>query len=85
MIEIIGTLAALLGSIMYIPQAWRVVKTRHTKDLSLVTQVLLLVVSLLWIVYGVGKNALLLIMVNAIIAVLATIILVIKLRQDGFK
>lgn len=85
MIEFIGTLAALLGSIMYIPQAWRVVKTHHTKDLSLVTQALLLVVSLLWIIYGLGKNALPLIMVNTIIAVLATIILVIKLRQDGFE
>lgn len=85
MIELIGTLAALLGSIMYAPQAWRVIKTHHTKDLSLATQALLLIVSLLWIVYGVGKDSLPLIAVNSVIAILASIILVIKIKQDVIR
>jgi MtN3 and saliva related transmembrane protein len=82
MYEIIGAVAACIGSVMFIPQTWRVIKTRHTKDLSLATQVLLLVVSILWLVYGFGTHSLPLIFVNAIIAVLTTIVLAIKIRQD---
>lgn len=85
MIEIIGLVAAFLGSIMFIPQAWRVVKTRHTSDLSLTTQTLLLTVSILWTIYGVAKGSFPLIAVNSIIGVLTSVILAIKLHEEVFK
>lgn len=74
-----------MGSVMFVPQAWRVVKTQHTRDLSMTTYIMLFTVSVLWAVYGVGKSAVPLVIVNVIVGTLAMIILVIKLRQDVFR
>lgn len=48
----IGYAAALLGTICWIPQALQVWRTRDTRSLSLVAQVLFLVTVILWLIYG---------------------------------
>lgn len=49
----IGYAAAVLGTICWIPQALQVWRTRDTRSLSLVAQVLFLVTVTLWLIYGV--------------------------------
>lgn len=49
----IGYAAALLGTICWIPQALQVWRTRDTRSLSLVAQVLFLITVTLWLIYGV--------------------------------
>lgn len=85
MIEYVGFAAALLGAIMFLPQTIQVLKTRHTKDLSLTTQVLLLIVSLLWVVYGLGVKTTPVVLVNIIIAVLTTVILSVKVKNEYLR
>lgn len=49
----VGYLAALLGTICWIPQAIRVWRTRETRALSLGAQVLFLATVALWLVYDI--------------------------------
>lgn len=49
----IGYAAAILGTICWIPQALQVWRTRDTRSLSLVAQVLFLITVTLWLIYGV--------------------------------
>jgi MtN3 and saliva related transmembrane protein len=52
LIAVIGYTAAVLGSISWIPQAVRVWRTRDTRDLSLLANVLFLFNVMLWLAYG---------------------------------
>jgi len=49
----IGYLAALMGTICWIPQALQVWRTKDTKSLSLSANLLFLATVSLWLVYGV--------------------------------
>lgn len=49
----IGYAAAVLGTICWIPQALQVWRTRDTRSLSLVAQVLFLITVTLWLIYGI--------------------------------
>jgi MtN3 and saliva related transmembrane protein len=50
--EIIGYLAATLGTICWIPQAWKAWSTRDTSGLSLPSNLMFLMTVSLWLVYG---------------------------------
>ena len=54
MIELIGYLAAIMGTICWIPQVLKVWRTRQTKDLSLITNMLILITMTLWLIYGIA-------------------------------
>lgn len=49
----IGATAAVFTTISFLPQVFRVVKTRHTKDLSLWMYFILTTGVFLWLVYGI--------------------------------
>ncbi len=50
--QIIGIAAATLTSIAGLPQLLKVIKTKHTKDLSLEMLIIICTGIFLWIVYG---------------------------------
>jgi len=52
MIKIIGFIAAVLTSISFLPQVWKTLKTKSTKDISLSTFLIGFVGTSLWLVYG---------------------------------
>lgn len=78
--EWIGSLAAALTTCSFIPQVWRVLKTRHTKDISLGMYALFTGGVALWLVYGILLGAWPIIIANCITLVLAGMVLVLKLR-----
>jgi MtN3 and saliva related transmembrane protein len=51
-ISTIGLMAAFLTTAAFMPQAYKTLKTRSTKDLSLVTYGMSFVGTLLWLIYG---------------------------------
>ena len=83
--SVVGYIAALLSVIAFVPQAWRVIKTRDTKDLSTPMWVLEVAAFALWIVYGISNTAWPIILPNAICLVLAAFILVMKLLPERHK
>jgi MtN3 and saliva related transmembrane protein len=78
----IGLLAAACTTISFLPQAIKVIKTKHTKDLSLGMYSLLTAGLCLWFVYGVLVNDLPVILANALSLVLAVIILSYNLKYN---
>ncbi|WP_075216853.1 SemiSWEET family sugar transporter [Mongoliimonas terrestris] len=81
LVEAIGALAAILGTICWLPQAIRTVRTRDTRGLSLASNLLLLTTVTLWFLYGVAIGAWPLVAANIVSMVLIGAIVAMKLRH----
>jgi MtN3 and saliva related transmembrane protein len=79
-IEAVGIAAGTLTTLCWLPQAFRILKSRSAEDLSLVTQSAFTVGILLWLVYGIVLGSPALIASNGVTLALSTSILVLKLR-----
>ncbi len=77
--EIIGYIAAFLGTVVWIPQVWKTWASRETKDLSLWANLLMLTNLCLWLTYGVLLVAWPLIVANFLGIVFVGSIVVAKL------
>lgn len=78
-IKILGLAAAVFTTAANIPQTIKVIKTRSTKSLSAATYAMLFVGMLLWVLYGLLRDDLPVILANAIAGTLCGIILIMKL------
>lgn len=78
--DIIGMLAATLTTVSFIPQALRVLKTKHTKDLSLSMYVIFTLGVSCWLAYGIMLVNIPIILANTITLVLAMVILYTKIK-----
>ena len=79
---VVGYIAAAVCVTAFVPQVWKVLTTRDTKDLSALMWMLETVGFALWIWYGVKLSALPIIIPNAICSVLAAFILAMKLTES---
>lgn len=78
--DLMGYLAATLTTLSFVPQAYKVHKTRHTRDLSLGMFSLFSLGVASWLVYGILIGAWPVIVANAVTLLLASYILWHKLR-----
>ena len=78
-ITIIGFLAATSTTVAMIPQAMKIIKTKHTKDISLGMYSILTTGILLWLIYGILIKDYPLIFANGISLIFSTTILILKL------
>jgi MtN3 and saliva related transmembrane protein len=76
----VGLLAGVLTTIGFLPQVIKAFKTKHTKDLSFPTFLLLSVGIILWFVYGILIREIPIILANTVALVLIVFILVMKAR-----
>ncbi len=74
-IELIGLLAAILTTIAFIPQVFKVIKTRSSEGLSLTTYLIFITGVTLWLIYGVFKMSFSMILGNGITVLLSAIII----------
>ena len=79
-IEIIGSIAAFITTLCWVPQAIKVIRTRETKAISLIMYVMLAIGIMLWLAYGLLIMSWPLIGANAVTFVLVIVILAMKLR-----
>ncbi|MDA3928913.1 MAG: SemiSWEET transporter [Prolixibacteraceae bacterium] len=77
---IIGLLAATLTTVSFIPQAIKVIKTKQTKDLSLTMYSAFTLGIFLWLIYGIMTKDAPIIVANVVTAILASIILIMKIK-----
>lgn len=82
--EIIGLLAASLTTIAFIPQAFKALRYRDTRSLSLGMYVIFTAGVILWGIYGWLRRDWVIVTANVVTAGLAIAILVTKLRNDVF-
>jgi MtN3 and saliva related transmembrane protein len=82
--EIIGFLAASLTTAAFIPQAFKALRHRDTRSLSLGMYVIFTAGVILWGIYGWLRGDWVIVTANIVTAGLAISILVTKLRYDVF-
>lgn len=78
--DLIGTIAAMLTTIAFIPQAWLTWKSRRADGISLGMYSIFTTGVALWLLYGVIIGAWPVIVANALTLALALFILAMKLR-----
>lgn len=90
MIEYIGAVAAILATISFFPQVVRTVKYKSTDSMSWSWLIMYSTGALLWVIYGIGKEAFSIIVANTIVFICVIVILFVKVkdmnkRADGGK
>ena len=78
---IIGSLAAFLTTVAFLPQVVKTHQTRHTKDLSLGMYLIMACGLVLWAVYGFFLSSLPIILANSVTLVLCVYLLYLKIRH----
>ncbi|HEX4449455.1 MAG TPA: SemiSWEET transporter [Kofleriaceae bacterium] len=79
---IIEIAAATVTVAAFVPQAWKIVKTRRTKDLSALMWILQVIGFGLWITYGAATGNWPIVVPNAISFAASCLILGLKLAPD---
>jgi len=78
---IIGIAAGALTTIAFLPQLIRAIKTKHTKDLSLITFSLFGIGVSLWLVYGILLKQLPIILANGFTLIFIVLIAAVKIKH----
>lgn len=76
----VGYLAGTMGTICWIPQAWRAWSTRDTSGLSLAANLMFLLTVSLWLIYGLMVGDMPLILANFCALLIVISIVLAKLK-----
>jgi MtN3 and saliva related transmembrane protein len=79
-VDLIGAVAGTLSTIAFVPQAWRIWKTRSARDLSLPMYLIFTSGVALWLTYGLALGAVPIIVCNGLTLLLAGTVLAMKLK-----
>jgi MtN3 and saliva related transmembrane protein len=79
--ELIGYAAATLATLAFLPQVIKSYREKSTKDISLTMYLVFFVGVVLWLIYGIHLNSMPMIVANAITALLALSILILKIKH----
>lgn len=80
-VTLIGLLAGTLTTISFLPQVYRVWKSKSSKDISLGMYVIFCTGVFLWLVYGLSLQSLPIIAANTVTFILSFTILVFKVKH----
>tara|TARA_R110002073_G_scaffold316735_1_gene489741 strand:- start:196 stop:453 length:258 start_codon:yes stop_codon:yes gene_type:complete len=76
--EIAGHLGAFLSSVTFIPQVWKAWQTKSVKDLSIYMIIIVFCSTIIWLIYGISFSLWPVVIANAVILVLSTMLLFFK-------
>lgn len=82
---VLGYSAAALSTVSFAPQAWKVISSRKTKDVSLGTYLLTVGAFALWLAFGILKREWPLVASNGICLMLSGFILMMKILPSSGK
>nr|WP_281063202.1 SemiSWEET family transporter [Ancylobacter gelatini] len=83
MTTLIGVVASVLTTMSYLPQLTKAWRTGQTGDLSLTMLCLLLAGLLLWVLYGVLRADIVVLLANSASSALLATLIVLKLRAPS--
>jgi MtN3 and saliva related transmembrane protein len=84
-VTLVGFAAAFCSTVSFLPQAWRIIRTRDTAALSVPMYAVTSLGFLLWLIYGLAKGEWPLILTNGICLLLACFILTMTLLPAGSR
>jgi MtN3 and saliva related transmembrane protein len=79
-LDFLGLLATCFTTSSFVPQVWRIWKTRDVASISLPTYIIITIGLVLWLAYGVLKADMPLIVANGMMVLLTGAIAVMKIR-----
>lgn len=79
--EILGTVAAVLTTASFVPQAIKTIRTRDVSGISLLMYIMLLLGAILWAIYGFHHGLYPVWIANVTMTFFVLIILVIKVQE----
>ena len=80
MVSLLGLIAAFCTTFAFVPQAIRIIKTRHTKDLSLGMYIIFSLGVFLWLIYGFMQMDFPIMLANFVTFIFSFTILMMKLK-----
>jgi MtN3 and saliva related transmembrane protein len=80
MSDLVGTFAGILTALFLVPQLIKMIRAKKAGDISIPMFVILLLAQILWVIYGVLKNDLPLIITNSVTLALNITILALTIR-----
>ena len=78
-IQIAGHTGALLSSITFVPQVYKVWTSKSVRDLSLTMMLIVFTSTIIWLIYGVALNLWPVILANGFICILSILLIYFKL------
>ncbi len=82
LLPIIGILATLFAVSSTVPQIVKGIKTKKMDDVSVWLIITLIVGLFLWVIYGIGKNDIVIVGGNSVGVLLNLVLLVLKMRYS---
>ena len=83
MIDGIGLIAGLLTTMAFVPQVWKIYRTKSGKDISGRMFSILSAGIVLWLIYGILLRSVPLILTNSVTLVLSLAIIALKIRYSA--
>ena len=80
-VEIIGFLAAILTTSAYLPQVYKIWKTKNTESVSLTMYLVMFIGIFLWLIYSLFIKSFPLIIANTVTLLIIIIILYFKINS----
>ena len=80
-VNLVGAAAAILTTICWLPQAFKILRTQHTKSISLLTYSVFAAGLVLWLCYGILLGSWPIILSNVVTLALVIPIILLKLRH----
>jgi len=80
MLEAVGLSAAVLTTLCWLPQAAKIIRSKETGGLSLVTQATFSLGVAIWLAYGILLGSLSIVLANGATLGLSLVILALKIR-----
>jgi MtN3 and saliva related transmembrane protein len=79
--DLLGAIAGILTTLAFVPQVWRVWKTRSTRDISLGMYLVFTAGVGFWLAYGLVLGAWPIVVANSVTLMLTGTVLALKLRH----
>ncbi len=78
--SIFGFIAMVASAIGFLPQVIKTFRTKRAKDISLNMLILIIIASVSWLTYGLGRSDTYIILTNTIMLVLVSTVIVMKIK-----
>jgi MtN3 and saliva related transmembrane protein len=79
--EAVGLIAAMLTTSAFLPQAWRIWRTRSARDISLIMYLMLTTGTALWLTYGALIGSFSLVIANLTSLIMVASVLALKIQD----
>ncbi len=84
-VNVLGHVASALSSLTFIPQVYHTWKTKSVKDLNLWMIWIVFVSTVIWLIYGIAKELLPVVICNSIICLLSLVMIYFKYKYNNHK